>query len=506
MEITGRNIIGFKLSDAFASQFRTFNPVSGKENDFRINEVTREDALLALEKAASAARIFAQSLPIERASFLENIAVLLEKHSVLLCSTFHLESGLGEARAQVELKRTVFQLREFAALLREPDFEIVATEAADLDRKPNAKPALLKVWRPIGPVVVFGASNFPFAYSTIGGDSASALAAGCPVIVKAHPMHAGTGDLVAQLVLEAAQQSKMPDGVFSNLNAQGYWLGEMLTTHPNTKAVGFTGSLEGGMALYRMAQNRPDPIPFFAEMGSVNPILLLPSVLKEPKTLVKQIAQSITSGAGQFCTNPGLVIAVDSADFAHFGAALEKELQNEKAQVMLHPDIARKYHAGLTKTKEILEINKIVSTNKSVEISALPFLAKVSGAGFLKNEELKHEVFGMHTILVGCSDKQEMQTVYQSLSGQLTTSFFGTDAEMNENSDLLELAMNQAGRIIFNGVPTGVEVSKAMTHGGPFPATSDARFTAVGRDAIYRFLRPLTFQNFSTAFTLNRLK
>lgn len=505
MKISGKNRIGFFESKNYTTQFKTYNPVLGKENDFFINEVTQADCELALQKAQEVALDFAQTAPVQRAHFLNTIADLLEENSQKLTEVYVLESGLPLSRASVELKRTIFQLRSFAELITQPDFSIAAKESADLTRLPNPKPTLVKVWRPIGPVVVFGASNFPFAYSTIGGDSASALAAACPVIVKAHPMHAGTGNLVATLVVEAAKTCQMPDGVFSNLNARGHWLGEYLVTHPITKAVGFTGSLKGGMALYRLAQNRPEPIPFFAEMGSVNPIILLPSAFEQSQKIEREIAQSICAGAGQFCTNPGIIIAQESEKWEVFCENLEYELNKTAPQTMLHPQILENYRKGVEITNKLSKINNVVKTNNIKENEVLPKIYRVEAAHFLKTPQLKEEVFGMHTLLVTCKTKEEMQLVLKFLGGQLTTSFFGTEAEINENKSLLYQAMSQTGRIIFNGVPTGVEVSKAMTHGGPFPASTDARFSAVGSDAIYRFLRPITFQNFSKELVKNSI-
>lgn len=497
MRISGKNRIGYTESDAFAYKFRTFDPKQNRENNFEIFGVTDSDLDEAARKAGEVFLEFSNLPGKRRAEFLEAIADKLEKNKDILISYYCLESALPESRALIELKRTIHQLHEFAELVSAENWNFSSFEAADPSRAGSPKPALIKYFKALGPVVVFGASNFPFAYSTIGGDSASALAAGCPVIVKSHPMHAGTGDLVAQLVLEAAVQTAMPDGVFSNLNALGNEAGEKLVLHPNVKAVGFTGSFTGGMALYRMAQNRSEPIPVFAEMGSVNPIFLFEGAFQQ-KDLVAKIAQSISLNAGQFCTNPGLIFLLRSKAANQFVSDLAEALKKTPPQTMLHPQIFENY----TKKASRLGVNKsivnLVKTKGSVSNSLTPLLRETTARDFLENPLFQEEVFGPHTLIVVLEDQTGFAELAASLNGQLTLSIFGEPEEIMQQLDFLRICEQKAGRLIWNGVPTGVEVCRAMNHGGPFPATTDPRFTAVGKDAVFRFLRPLSYQNFSS--------
>ncbi|MCE3294449.1 MAG: aldehyde dehydrogenase [Crocinitomicaceae bacterium] len=496
MHISGKNRVGYTEPDAFAYTFRTFDPKQNRENDFDIFGATDADIEAAVQKAADTFLEFSNLPGKRRAEFLLRIAekLLLEKESLI--SIYCLESALPEGRALIELKRTIHQLHEFAELISVENWNFSSSEPADPNRAGNPKPSLHKYFKALGPVVVFGASNFPFAYSTIGGDSASALAAGCPVIVKAHVMHAGTGNLVARLVSEAARETGMPDGIFSNLNALGNEAGEKLVLHPKIKAVGFTGSFKGGMALYKLAQNRPEPIPVFAEMGSVNPVFLFEGAFQQPG-LVHRISQSISLNAGQFCTNPGLIFLQKSEASGEFIAALAKSLENLEPQSMLHPQILKNYTENASRLAENKSIINLVETNNKLENKVQPLLRQTTAQDFLQNHTFQEEVFGSHTLIVVLDDKKEFLTVARHLDGQLTLSIFAAENELQENIDFLRVCEQKAGRLIWNGVPTGVEVCRAMNHGGPFPATTDARFTAVGKDAVYRFLRPLAYQNFS---------
>ncbi|MGV3631611.1 MAG: aldehyde dehydrogenase (NADP(+)) [Bacteroidota bacterium] len=496
MHISGKNRVGYTESDAFAYKFRTFDPKRNRENDFELFGVTDADIETAAQKAKDCFLEFSNLPGKSRAEFLLGIAAKLDENKTILIQMFCLESALPESRALIELKRTIHQLNEFAGLISVENWNFSSSEAADPDRAGSPKPSLVKYFKALGPVVVFGASNFPFAYSTMGGDSASALAAGCPVIVKSHAMHAGTGDLVAQLVLEAAFETGMPDGVFSNLNALGNEAGEQLVLNPNIKAVGFTGSFAGGMALYKLAQTRPEPIPVFAEMGSVNPVFLFESAFVR-QDLVANISRSISLNAGQFCTNPGLIFLVDSPRSQQFIKELSHNLENVEAQTMLHPQILKNYTSNAEKLGGNDSIVNLVQTKNKSNNAILPVLRKTSGRAFLENHSFQEEVFGSHTLVVVLDNESEFRTIAEALSGQLTLSIFSEAVELKQQLDFLRICEQKAGRLIWNGVPTGVEVCQAMNHGGPFPATTDARFTAVGIDAVYRFLRPLTYQNFS---------
>lgn len=497
MRISGKNRVGYVESDAFAYKFRTFDPKKNRENDFELFGVTDGDIEAACHKASACFLEFSNLPGKRRAEFLLRIADKLGEQKEILIQYYCLESALPENRALVELKRTIHQLHEFADLISTDNWNFSSSEPADPDRAGSPKPSLIKYFKALGPVVVFGASNFPFAYSTIGGDSASALAAGCPVIVKSHPMHAGTGDLVAQLVLEAARETGMPDGVFSNLNALGNKAGEKLLMHPGTKAVGFTGSFGGGMALYKLAQNRPEPIPVFAEMGSVNPVFLFESAFQQ-KDLVSKIAQSISLSAGQFCTNPGLIFLPDSPASQKFRDELAASLAKVEPQTMLHPQILKNYTSNEEKLEKNKSLINLVKSKNTVENTIRPILRQTTAGAFLKNAAFQEEVFGSHTLIVVLKEASEFQSIAESLNGQLTLSIFGESSELKQVVDFLRVCELKAGRLIWNGVPTGVEVCREMNHGGPFPATTDPRFTAVGKDAVFRFLRPLSYQNFSS--------
>jgi NADP-dependent aldehyde dehydrogenase len=386
----------------------------------------------------------------------------------------------------------------FADLITEGSWVEAVIDRADSTRTPP-KPDLRKMLHPIGPVVVFGASNFPLAYSTAGGDTASALAAGCPVIVKAHEAHAGTNALVAEAINRAAVKSGMPDGLFSTLYARGFEVGSQLVTHPLISAVGFTGSRTGGRALFDLASKRESPIPVFAEMSSVNPIFLLPAIVRQnSESLASQIAASVNLGAGQFCTCPGLVIALDDEYAAGFIEFLKRAFDGFSPLTMLNSGIQQNYSKRKSEFLDSAGVHTEyhhADKRNDAQIKADPAIASVRASEFLANPRLQEEVFGPFTVIVKCSDISEMQTVAKHLQGQLTATLFGTEEEINVEKSLIDLLREKAGRLVFNGVPTGVEVCNAMVHGGPYPATTDSRFTAVGSGAIRRWTRPVAYQN-----------
>jgi NADP-dependent aldehyde dehydrogenase len=497
MQISPANFIGFSTSSKGQKTFKSFNPLLNQEMDAFFFEATSEEINETMQLAKKAFPILAQTTGKSRAVFLREIGNLLETNRKALVHQYSLESGLKAERGNVELNRTIWQLETFARTIEQENWDLLQQDEADLARLPNPKPAFRKVAFPLGPVVVFGASNFPFAYSTVGGDTASALAAGCPVIVKSHPMHAGTSNLVAQLVIEAAHKTGMPDGTFSHLNAIDFEVGTQLVLHPNTKAVGFTGSFAGGMALQKLAQQRDEPIPVFAEMGSLNPIVILPEAMQNDCTkIASQIANSITQSAGQFCTTPGLLFVLQHEHLDNFLRELKTNFAIVEPQCMLHPNIWKRYNQGRETISNQEKVAKWIEVKTEKPNFGTPQISKTDGKTFQQNRKLQEEVFGPHSLLIICEDISELQSCIQSLSGQLTASIFGSEVEIEQHSNLLFDLQQIAGRIILNGVPTGVEVCDSMHHGGPFPATTDSRFTAVGKDAIWRFLRPISFQNF----------
>ena len=417
------------------------------------------------------------------------------------------ETNLPEARLRGERARTIFQLNSYADACERGEWLEISINTAIPDKIPPG-PDLRKTKTALGPVVVFGASNFPFAYSTAGGDTACALAAGCPVIVKAHPAHARTSEMVAGAVLKAAKDFNMPDAVFAHLHGAASSVGEALVKHPYTKAVGFTGSYGGGKQLFDWGNQRKDPIPVFAEMGSVNPVFLLPGKLEqEAEAVAKMCAASITLGVGQFCTNPGIIIGIKGKELDTFIQTLSQEIKNIAPARMLHAGIAKSFTANKQKALSQTGVEIIIETeNKDVEHSAAPVIACTSGSNFIANSTLHEEVFGPYSIIIECADMPEMIAVAKNLEGQLTSTLMATENDITANMQLVEAVKNICGRFIMNNVPTGVEVCLSMHHGGPFPATTDSRFTSVGADGIKRFARPVAYQNWPDSLLPDELK
>ncbi|MCJ7465551.1 MAG: aldehyde dehydrogenase (NADP(+)) [Maribacter sp.] len=506
--IKGANYIGDELSAKGDKTFTTFNPQANKVTGWTFHEATKSEIDAAVLLASEAFNQYKKISGKLKAQFLRTIADEIEALGDALIHTYIKESGLPIGRAQGERGRTIGQLKAFAKLLEEGSWVEATIDAAKPDRVPLPKVDMRKMLFPVGPVAIFGASNFPFAFSTAGGDTASALAAGCPVIVKSHPMHAGTGELVAFAITLAAKKTGMPKGVFSNLNSSGNEVGQQLVLHPNIKAVGFTGSFNGGMALYKLANERPEPIPVFAEMGSVNPVVVLPSALNEKGIdWAKQYAASIMLGAGQFCTNPGLIFGIKSTSLDNFIKTLGTEIATLEPNCMLHPNI----HGNYEKGKEALSIQGGVNVVADYESEVQPNYARqkvvtVNGTNFLKNSKLHQEVFGPFSVIVRCEDATELSTILKALEGQLTGTILGSEDELRKYENVVEALKSRVGRLIFNGVPTGVEVCPSMQHGGPFPASTDSRFTSVGESAIKRWVRPISFQNWPQEFLPDALK
>jgi NADP-dependent aldehyde dehydrogenase len=403
------------------------------------------------------------------------------------------ETHLPEARLKNELGRTCFQLRSYADACVQGDWLQLREDTADPNRNPP-KPALRKMNIAIGPVVVFGASNFPFAYSTAGGDTASALAAGCTVVVKAHPAHPKTSTFAASCIQRAIQRCGLPENTFQHVYGASTEVGKALVVDPRTKAVGFTGSYAGGRALFDWANQRPEPIPVFAEMGSVNPVFLLPDKLAgNEAAIAAQYAGSITLGVGQFCTNPGLIFGLASESLDRFVSALGAEISAIAPGTMLHEGIAKAF--GANRTAALAEATLVAeSTAEPAAGQGRPTIALASGTNFLARPRLHQEVFGPYSLVVACADTNEMLEIVSKLEGQLTATLMATEEDIRVNRALLNAVELICGRLILNGVPTGVEVSWAMQHGGPFPASTDSRFGSVGPDAILRFARPICYQ------------
>ena len=492
-----QNIIGYTLSAQSTKQIFAFDPAKMEQLPEVFFPATAAEVDMALEKAVSAWRIFRKMDPQRRAEFLIAIAEGLENLGDTLVSRMMLETAYPEARVLVERRRTVEQLRMFARYIVSDDWKNIVIEHAIPGRIPAPRPDLRKFNLAIGPVVVFAASNFPLAYSTIGGDSTSALAAGCPVIVKAHESHLGTNALVAEVIMEAARKTEMPDGVFSSLNGDGFETGKQLVLHPLTAAVGFTGSLSGGRSLFDLGNQREKPIPVFAEMGSVNPIFLLPGKVREDiNVLTNKLVDSMTLTVGQFCTNPGIIVAMDNDDTKQLIELLAKALKNIPAATMLNENIAGNFYKGIAAVKNEYDVKFVRDPMLPQGQSAAPYLATVKADVFLKKPLLHQEIFGPYSLIVLTDNTDQLMQVGHAMEGQLTSTIHATEEEYELAKELLEILVEKAGRIVFNGVPTGVEVCAAMTHGGPYPASTDVRFTAVGHHAIRRWLRPVTYQNF----------
>ncbi|MBN8862329.1 MAG: aldehyde dehydrogenase (NADP(+)) [Sphingobacteriales bacterium] len=449
----------------------------------------------AMQQAWTAFQTYKNSSLQQRADFMRAIADELAQSATELVHIAMEETQLTEARLRSELARTQFQLTSYGAACERGAWLDVRIDTALPDRQPP-RPDIRKMLVPLGPVVVFGAANFPFAYSTAGGDTACAFAAGCPVIVKAHPAHARTSELAAACIERAAMKCGMPAGIFAHLHGVSNEVGKALVEHTYTRAVGFTGSFAGGKQLFDWANQRKQPIPVFAEMSSINPVFLLPEKLEtDGVSVAEQYAASITLGVGQFCTNPGLLIAVASPALDNFIGELSAAIQRTVPGTMLHTGIFKNYVERRAIALSQADVEMLaVSAQEPQYNQAAATLATVPASVFLTNPLLHQEVFGPYSLLVQCSSLDEMLQVAQALEGQLTTSVIATVAEAARHTALINAIQDICGRLILNGVPTGVEVCLSMQHGGPFPATTDSRFSAVGADGIRRFARPLAYQ------------
>ena len=501
------NLIAGTPSAKGSEYLQSTNPVTKTKLPQTFSIATSEEVDVTVKTAYEAWKSYKEITGREKAIFLRTIAAEIESLGDTLVHQATTESGLSEGRIKGERGRTCMQLRHFADLVEEGSWVDAVIDEALPEREPLPRTDIRKMAFSLGPVAVFTASNFPLAFSTAGGDTASALAAGCPVIVKAHPSHLGTNALVAEAIQAAVQKCNLPKGIFSSLQGDKE-IGQLLVKHPLIKAIGFTGSLRGGKALFDLANNRTEPIPVYAEMGSNNPIFLLQEKLKtDYETLAQTIAGSVNLGAGQFCTNPGLLILQESEATTLFLQELKTAFTQLQSETMLNEGI---FNAYLENKKTCVNAAGVAlqfeSTNPSDDWKGSPSFAKVSARHFLQNKKLQEEVFGPFTLAIICNAPEEVLEVANNLQGQLTATIMGTPDELINSKNLMMVLMEKAGRVIFNGVPTGVEVCPAMHHGGPFPSTSNALFTSVGTDAIKRFARPVTFQNTPDALLPMELK
>ena len=447
-----------------------------------------------LSESASAFAVNRSLSPYVRAAFLRAVADQIDSISDELVETCAHETHLPVGRLDAERLRTSNQWRMFAALLEEGSWVEAIIDTALPDRLPVPRPDVRSMLVPLGPVLVFGASNFPLAFSTAGGDTASALAAGCSVVYKAHPAHPKTSSMMAAAIMRATSETTMPEGIFHHVEG-GAETGQHLAKHPMVKAIAFTGSFQGGMALFKTASEREHPIPVYAEMGSVNPIIILSGRLKEGASeLADSLSQSVMLGCGQFCTNPGLVFLPDTCEGDQFLSSLKEALSKGMAGKMLHEGIAKAYRASLDALWSIPDLDILVYQT-SENLFGAPALAATTIRNWIENPTLHKEVFGPFTLVVRYSHVEQLNQVLNALEGQLTISLHGSGDELASLESLVSLAAEKCGRLLFSGVPTGVEVCHAMTHGGPFPATTNSRTTSVGTGAIKRFVRPVTYQS-----------
>ncbi|MGV9713123.1 aldehyde dehydrogenase (NADP(+)) [Gordonia sp. NPDC003424] len=497
--LTGQMIIAGEHVTGTGSAAHAVNPATDARLQPAYAYGTAADVARATAAAAEAFPIYRATTSADRAAFLTAIADNLDAATDELVERATAETGLPAGRVTGEVGRTSGQLRLFAAVLTEGSWNGARIDPAQPDRAPLPRADIRQRKIPLGPVAVFGASNFPLAFSVAGGDTASALAAGCPVVVKAHEAHPGTSELVGRAITDAIASTGMPAGTFSLLYGSGRELGIALVTDPDIKAVGFTGSRSGGTALVAAAASRPEPIPVYAEMSSINPVYPLAGALRtRAAELGRAFIGSLTLGSGQFCTNPGLVIAVDGPDLDAFIAAATDAVGGSAPTPMLTPNIARSYAEGVDDfAGAATVVARGVQTSAPNTCRAALFVTDADS--FQRSETLQQEIFGASSLIVKCSDAQQVQEITGKLEGQLTATIHADDTDHAEAGELLALLELKAGRILFNGWPTGVEVGHAMVHGGPFPSTSDSRTTSVGSLAIDRFLRPVAYQDVPAA-------
>lgn len=499
-QISGNLFIGQAEKQGTHGKVYALDAVSGEQIEPAFGGATKEDLDQACALAANAFAVFRNVTPEKRAAFLERIAQNIADLGDVLIERCMQETGLPKARVQGERGRTMGQLKLFAGVLRSGEYLGARIDPAQPEREPLPRVDLRLQHIGLGPVAVFGASNFPLAFSVAGGDTASALAAGCPVIVKAHSAHPGTSELVARAVQQAVKDFGLPEGVFSLLFDSDRSIGQGLVADPRIKAVGFTGSRTGGMALMNIANARKEPIPVYAEMSSINPVILFPNALKtRAEEIAAGFVPALNMGAGQFCTNPGLIFAVKNADLSRFAETTASMISDTQPANMLTPGIHKAYVNRLRELEAHPKVTMVAQGPESGKFTSRVSLFAVSAEDFMAHPELHEEAFGAASLLVKCDSLQQLQEAVSHLEGQLTAAVHFTQEDYPDVSGLLPLLETRAGRLIANGFGTGVEVTHAMVHGGPFPATSDSRTTSVGSLAIHRFLRPVSYQDFPEA-------
>ena len=500
MQLHGHSLIAGKLAPISGKTFSAFNPTDGTKLEPAFLEGTHADADHAMRHAEDAFEIYRRIGDVARAEFLDAIADEIMALGDELLQRANLETGLPFDRLTGERGRTCGQLKAFAALIREGSWVDARIDTALPDRQPIPRPDLRRMLVPLGPVVVLGASNFPLAFSVAGGDTASALAAGCTVVVKAHPAHPGTSELTAAAIYRAIEKCNLPHGVFSLIHGTGADAALALVRHPLAKALGFTGSLRAGRALFDAAAARQEPIPVFAEMGSLNPVFLLPGALRERgEQIAAGLKNSFTMGVGQMCTKPGLIFALGGPDFDSFAQKFRTQLQSTACGTMLHRGICETYYAGVERVralKGVIVLGESDADADTEKTQAEPVAFVTDVENFLLHRELQEEVFGPYTLLVTARSTAELEAAAHSLAGQLTGTLHGTPEDITSFRSLAEILERKAGRVVFNAFPTGVEVCPSMQHGGPYPATTDSRSTSVGTAAIQRWVRPVCLQGF----------
>ena len=517
MELHGLNILGGEPSDPPLDKgvqttltFSAVNPATGKRLDPLYYEATSGEIDRAMKLAQKAFETY-RNVPAEKiAGLLDTMADEITALGDELIQRANAETGLPEARLNGERGRTTGQLKMFAQLVREGTWVDARIDRALPDRKPLPRPDLRRMLVPIGPVVVFSASNFPLAFSAAGGDTAAALAAGNPVIVKAHPSHPGTSELVMRAVQKALEKCGMPAGLISLIHGPSTAVGLTLVQHPLTKAVGFTGSLQAGRALFNAAAMRPEPIPVYSEMGSTNPVFILPGAMAERGDEIAQgLVQSVTMGVGQFCTNPGLVFGMNGPKLQSFVEKVGQGISQAAPGIMLNSSISTRYQSGVEHLRTTPGVNvaaraTLAADRPKAQAGGVVFTSDAKT--FLVEEQLREELFGPSTVVIGCESVAQAEEIARVLPGQLTATIHGTAADLAEYRTLVELLVQKAGRVLYNGFPTGVEVSHAMQHGGPYPATTCAQYTSVGSASIFRFARPVCYQNFPQELLPDALK
>ncbi len=507
-KISGRSLIGFREAAGAGEMFYAENPATGERLQPGFASATAEEVELAVSLAAEAFEVYQRVPGHERGAFLRKIAETIESIAGEVIERAAQETALPQARLQGEIGRTCGQLRLFAEVVEEGSWVQARIDRAAPERRPLPKPDIRSMLRPLGPVVVFGASNFPLAFSVAGGDTASALAAGNPVIFKAHPAHPRTGELVGRAIQESVRECGLPEGAFSLLFDAGTQVGTALVRHSLIKAGAFTGSRGAGRALMDIAAARPEPIPFYAEMSSTNPVFILPGALRERgEAIATGLHGSYTLGAGQFCTKPGMVFVPEGSDAAAFGQRLQELVSATTPFHLLTRTIHSSYESAIAargKDAKLVAAGQAAASGDA-SFAACAALFETDATSFLESG-LDAEIFGPTTLLVRHSSREQVLAIARGLEGHLTATIHGTENDLREFADLLAILENKVGRLVFNSFPTGVEVTHAMVHGGPYPATSDGRSTSVGSQAIFRFARPVCYQGFPDSALPDALK